>query len=141
MTIFADHPELAAFLTRIEAAQERFADGDAAAFKALWAHGPEVTLSGGLGGQIEKGWEAVSARLDRASASYADGQRSWERIGGGASGDMAYVVLREVIEARIAGGGRTGRTRQELRVTMVLRRAPQGWRIVHRHADAQMEPL
>ena len=140
MSRFAETaPELAAFIAAIEAAQERLALGDPTAFKALWAHTDDVTLSGGLGGRIEVGWSNVAARLDWASASYVDGVRSWQQVGGAASGDMAYVVLKEVIEARISGAA--GRSRQELRVTMVLRRLAEGWRIVHRHADAQTTPL
>ena len=131
-------PDVARFIAEIEAAQKRFAHGDPGDFKALWSHTPGVTLSGGLGGRIEVGWENVARRLDWASASYADGLRSWEHVAGEVVGDLAYVVLKEVIEARIAG--RSERERQELRVTMVLRRLPEGWRIVHRHADSLTGP-
>jgi ketosteroid isomerase-like protein len=48
---------------------------------------------------------------------------------------LAYLVRKEIIEATIGTGG--ARSRQELRVTMVLRHGDDGWRIVHRHADSQ----
>jgi ketosteroid isomerase-like protein len=51
--------------------------------------------------------------------------------------DFAYLVQKEIIEARI--GGRAERVKQELRVTMVFRRRSDGWRIVHRHADSQTD--
>lgn len=124
---------LASFIASIEAAQESFARGDPGAFKALWSHVGDVTLSGGLGGRVEIGWHNVAKRLDWASSNYEGGKRSWQHLGGGASGDMAYVVLKEVIEAKIAGASQ----RQELRVTMVFQRLAEGWRIVHRHADSQ----
>lgn len=136
-TFPAGVPGLAAFIASIEAAQERFARGDPGAFKALWSHDDDVTLCGGLGGRVEVGWPGVASRLDWASSNYDGGKRSWQHLGGGASGDMAYVVLKEVIEARIAGASQ----RQELRVTMVLRRFADGWRIVHRHADSQTVPV
>jgi ketosteroid isomerase-like protein len=35
-------------------------------------------------------------------------------------------------------GFQTEPSTQQLRATMVFRREPDGWRIVHRHADSQM---
>jgi hypothetical protein len=129
-------PELRAFVAKIDAAQEEFAHGRPEKFKALWAHSEEVTLSGGLGGIIETGWDKVAARLDWASAHYADGERSNEVIGGLVGDGLAYLVRKEIIEAKIGNA----RSRQELRVTMVFRRGANGWQIVHRHADAQTAP-
>ena len=131
--------EFGAFLARIDAAQEEFAQGRPGHFKALWSHTDEVSLSGGHGGVIELGWTKVAARLDWASSTYQEGDRSTETVSGSVSGDFAYVVRKEIIEARI--GGEAGRSRQELRVTMVFRRGAEGWRIAHRHADSQTSPL
>jgi hypothetical protein len=50
-----DCPDWAAFITRLEAAEEEFACGRPADFKALWSHADDVTLSGGLGGAIKLG--------------------------------------------------------------------------------------
>jgi ketosteroid isomerase-like protein len=127
-------PELRSFIATIDAAQEEFAHGRPERFKALWSHTDDVTLSGGLGGIVETGWDKVAARLDWASAHYAEGERSNEVIGGLVADGLAYLVRKEIIQARIGGGGRS---RQELRVTMVFRRGDDGWRIVHRHADSQ----
>jgi ketosteroid isomerase-like protein len=122
------HPDWAAFMTRLEAAEEEFARGRPADFKALWSHTDDVTLSGGLGGAIELGWAKVAKRLDWASSNYADGVRSRQEFSG-------LVEANFACEARI--GGRPERAKQELRVTMVFRRNRDGWRIVHRHADSQ----
>jgi ketosteroid isomerase-like protein len=127
--------ELSVFIARIDAAQEKFARGRPDDFKALWSHTDDVTLSGGLGGVVERGWDKVAARLDWASSNYAGGERSNQTIGGGVGDALAYLVRKEVIEGRIAGAA--VRSRQELRVTMVFRRGDDGWRIVHRHADSQ----
>ena len=132
-----DIPEWAAFMTRLEAAEEEFARGHPADFKALWSHADDVTLSGGLGGAIELGWPKVSERLDWASSNYADGVRSRQEFSGLVDADFAYLVQKEIIEARI--GGRPERAKQELRVTMVFRRNRDGWRIIHRHANSQTE--
>jgi hypothetical protein len=127
--------EWRAFLANIDAAQDEFADGRPEKFKALWSHTDEVTLSGGHGGVVERGWDKVAGRLDWASATYQAGERSNRLISGFVGEELAYLVRMEVIEARIGGDAR--RARQELRVTMVFRREAHGWRIVHRHADSQ----
>jgi len=125
-----------AFVERIDAAQEAFAHGRPGDFKALWAHTDDVTLAGGHGGVVERGWDKVGARLDWASTTYQDGERSNQIISSHVGDDFAYLVRNEVIEAKIGGG--SVRQRQELRVTMVFHRTSDGWRIVHRHADDQM---
>jgi ketosteroid isomerase-like protein len=130
-----DSSEFHTFLARIDAAQEDFAHGSPDKFKALWLHSDDVTLAGGHGGVVERGWKQVSARLDWASSTYQEGGRSNEIISSFVGDDLAYLVRLEVIEARI--GRDAARSRQELRVTMVFRRGSDGWRIVHRHADAQ----
>jgi hypothetical protein len=124
-----------AFIVELDAAQEEFARGRPDSFKALWSHADDVTLGGGLGGEVEVGWDKVAARLDWASSTYQEGDRSNRVFSGYVGDDFAYVVRKEIIEAQI--GGEAGRSRQELRVTMVFRRGAEGWRMVHRHADAQ----
>jgi ketosteroid isomerase-like protein len=130
--------ELDAFIARIDAAQDEFAHGRPGAFKALWSHTDDVTLIGGLGGVVERGWNKVGARLDWASSNYAEGDRSNQVVSRSVAGEVAYLVRKEIIEAKIGGAG-AGRARQELRVTMVFRRGAEGWRIVHRHADSQTQ--
>jgi ketosteroid isomerase-like protein len=88
---------------------------------------------------IELGWAKVAARLDWASSTYREGDRSNQIVSGSIGDDFAYVVRKEIIEARI--GSEVGRARQELRVTMVFRRSADGWRVVHRHADSQTSAL
>jgi ketosteroid isomerase-like protein len=85
---------------------------------------------------VASGWENVAARLDWASSKYSDGSRSREQISQAVGSDFAYIVQKEVIRFRVPG--RTEESRQELRATMVFRREPDGWRILHRHADSQI---
>jgi ketosteroid isomerase-like protein len=127
-------PEWMAFIAKLDSAEEEFAQGRSAAFKALWSHANDVTLCGGFGG-VASGWENVAARLDWASSKYSDGRRSREEISGAVGSDFAYIVQKEVICFRLPG--RTEELRQELRSTMVFRREADGWRILHRHADSQ----
>jgi ketosteroid isomerase-like protein len=127
--------EFLAAMARVDEAQVDFARGRPEAFKALWSHDDDVTLSGGLGGAIEKGWERVSKRLDWASSQYSEGTRSNETVVRHVGADLAYVVQIETIRFRVPGQDK--QSTSVLRATMVFRRYPEGWRIVHRHADAQ----
>ena len=130
-----DIPGWTDFIAKLEAAELEFVDGRPDAFKSLWAHTDDVTLCGGLGGNIEVGWENVAARLDWASSNYADGARGRQEFSCKVDADFAYLVQLETIEARM--GSDIERSKQVLRVTMVIRHGSEGWRIVHRHADSQ----
>ena len=127
--------EWSAFMTRLETAEHEFAQGRPAAFKALWFHGDEVSLCGGFGG-VESGWDNVGARLDWASSQISEGTRSSEEIRSAVGADFAYIVQTEQIRFRVPG--RAEQSTVNFRVTMLFRREPDGWRIVHRHADSQM---
>ena len=126
--------DFAAALVQIEAAQLELIRGRPAAFKALWSQSDDVTLVGGLGGQIEKGWKAVSARLDWVATQYSEGTRTHEAVSVQVAGDVAYVVQRETLRFRAPANGR--QVTQEIRATMVFRRESGQWRLVHRHADS-----
>lgn len=123
---------LDAFLAQVEAAQRELAQGRAEPFKALWSRSPDVTLTGGLGGAIEKGWERVSARLSWVGTQYREGTRTHEEVARGEGPDFAYIVQRETLRFKAPDG-----TAQvlELRSTMIFRREQGQWRVVHRHAD------
>ena len=123
------------FMKKLEAAEVEFINGRPEDFKSLWSHTDDATLSGGLGGAIEVGWENVAARLDWVSPNYAEGTRSRQEFSCHVYDDFAYLVQKEFFEARV--GSDTERSKDELRVTMVFRRESNGWRIVHRHADSQ----
>jgi ketosteroid isomerase-like protein len=122
-------------LHQVETAQIELVRGRPEAFKRLWSRGDDVTLVGGLGGEIARGWEAVGRRLDWVSTQYSEGSRSHEEISRVVGRDLALVVQRETIRFRSPGEDRE--ITQVLRATMVLRREAGTWRIVHRHADSQ----
>jgi len=123
-------------LNQVEAAQLQLVNGRPDAFKALWSHHDDVTLSGGLGGAVAKGWPQVSERLDWVATQYLDGTRTHEEIARNVGQDLAYVVLRETI--RFTSPSNRRPMIQELRVTQVFRREGGKWLIVHRHADSQV---
>jgi len=120
----------------VEAAQVKLVNGQPDAFKALWSQGDDVTLSGGLGGVIAKGWAEVSARLDWVATQFVDGARTHREVSRFVGQDLAYVVWRETI--RFTNPVDRRAMVQELRVTQIFRREGGRWRIVHRHADSQV---
>jgi ketosteroid isomerase-like protein len=132
----AGDDDFRAVLAQVDAAQLELQNGRAAAFKALWSRADDTTLSGGFGGAIEKGWAQISRRLDWVGAQYSKGAHTHERIVAKASGDLGYVVQTEHIRFHVPGQAKE--STRDYRVTMVFRREPEGWRIVHSQADSQM---
>lgn len=125
--------EVQATLVKIDAAHVEFHNGRPETSKALWSHADDVTLTGGAGGPMEKGWTNVSARLDWASAQYTRGTQKNTRFSVTVSGDLALVLQYEHI--RFYSPGVTTESERNYRVTMALRREKDGWRVIHRHAD------
>lgn len=123
-------------LSAIDAAQVELQNGQAAAFKALWSHADDITLSGGFGGTIEKGWDQISRRLDWVATQFSNGTNTIERVSAKASGDLGYVVQLEHIRFKVPGQEKE--SSRDYRVTMLFRREAEGWRIIHRQADSQM---
>jgi ketosteroid isomerase-like protein len=125
-----------AALVKMDAAQVELQNGRPDAYKALWSHADDVTLSGGFGGTIEKGWDAVSHRLDWAGAQFSKGTNTIDRIVARANSDLGYVV--QIEHLRFYAPGQTNESTRDYRVTMLFRREADGWRIIHRQADSQM---
>lgn len=133
----ADDPELQATLEELDAAHVAFHNGDPEPSKAIWSHASDVTLTGGAGGAIEKGWENVLRRLEWASSQYTKGRQKNERVRITASGDLALVAQYEHIW--FYPPGQEQESERHYRVTTVLRREAGRWRVIHRHADTMME--
>lgn len=125
-----------AALKEVEAAQLELVRGNPGPFKALWSTRDDVTLVGALGGAIEKGSGSISKRLDWVSSQYSEGQRKHQEVSRVVGQDVAHIVQHETIRFRVPGSG--AETTQELRATMVFRLESGAWRLVHRHADAQI---
>ena len=122
------------FLTKLDAAQLEMQNGNAEAFKSMWSHSDDVTLSGGFGGTTEKGWTAISKRLDWVAANFSKGKNTIERLVSNQDGKLGYVVQLEHITFVAPDSGKP--STKDYRVTMVFRREKEGWRLVHRQADS-----
>ncbi len=131
--------DLLNFLRKMDEAQVQLQKGDAASYKRLWSDEGDVTISGGFGGTIEKGWDAVSKRLDWAATQFANGTNSIERIVVVAEGNIGYLIQVEHIKFNVRSTGMAAG--RDYRVTMIFRRERGRWKIVHRHADSQTSKL
>ncbi|HEX7803984.1 MAG TPA: nuclear transport factor 2 family protein [Pseudoxanthomonas sp.] len=130
--------DLQAMLDKYAEAATLLYNGEPEAVKALWSHTDDVTLSGAAGGATAKGWRNVSSRLDWASSQFkgTNGTKAVEQIHTAISGDFAYIVQYEHI--RYHRPGQQELAKRDYRVTTIFRRGPEGWRVVHRHADTLM---
>ena len=125
--------ELKAFLVEADAAQVELQNGKVERYKSLWSHADNVSITGGFGGTIERGWAAVSKRLDWAATQFSEGKNTIERLIVYSNGDLAYVVQLEHIRFKAPATGADAT--RDFRVTMVFRKEAGKWKIVHRHAD------
>jgi hypothetical protein len=128
--------EFEVFLDRLDAAQLELQNGRPDAFKALWSHADDITLSGGFGGTIEQGWEQIGLRLDWVGRQFSNGTNRIDRLVARTHHDLGYVIQVEHIRFQVPGQAKE--STRTYRVTMLFRREPEGWRIIHRQADSQM---
>ena len=128
--------DFAAFLIKADAAQVKLQNGSSREYKALWSNRDDVTISGGFGGTIEKGWKNVGKRLDWAATQFSKGTNKIDRLVAIAEGNLAYLVQLEHIAFTVPATGAAGT--RDFRVTMVFRREAGKWKIVHRHADGSL---
>lgn len=115
------------------ACQQALADlveGRPEPFKALWSHTEDVVIMGAFGGH-ERGWEAVSARLDWAAAGIDATDRTVENIVTTVGDQLALTVDLEHMTRRV--GDRT--EPRTLRCTQAYRLQDGEWRVILRHAD------
>lgn len=108
------------------------AAGDPEPYRRCWADTDDSTLYGAFG-TLERGREAIDETLGWVASRFSEGELQPHYDAVYASGNLAYVVGREVGMTRLDGG--------ELkpifiRVTHVYRLIEgQGWKLVHRHGD------
>jgi ketosteroid isomerase-like protein len=117
------------------AANREFIQGNSEPLKRLYSHGDHITVFGGFGG-LERGWAETESRLDWASSQFAGGAVEERDLSVIVGADLACTVTIERYDARLKDGSAFA---ESLRVTQVFRREPDGWRLVHRHADPLVE--
>ena len=122
-----------AVIERSHRALGAFFKGDPGLTLQLFSRREDVTL-GNPFGPFVRGWEQVSETAARAATHYRDGEVvGFERVATYATADLACFVEVERYHAKVGGSEELHAV--VLRVTSVLRREVDGWRIVSRHAD------
>lgn len=121
------------FYRLTELAWNEFSRGNPEPAKSLYSHREDVTLANPFGPAV-RGWKEVSRALEYASSRFREG----EFVGAGqiaehATAGLACLVDLEHWKAKI--GERKNVEAFDLRVTTILRREGDDWKIVHRHAD------
>ena len=120
-------------------ALEAFMRGDPGPKKRLYSRGDDATLSNPFGPPA-LGWQAIERTLEAASGALREGQSiRFERVSAFATAELAYTVEIERYSV-VKLGGADERVDHSLRVTTIFRLEPEGWRIVHRHADPITTP-
>jgi ketosteroid isomerase-like protein len=113
-------------------------NGNPDVYKSLYSRSDDVTLANPFGPPA-RGWDDVSATLDRAAEKYEDGEAvGCENVVTVTGSDLAYTVEIESYRARV--GGAPEMTPVSVRVTTVFRREDGAWKLVHRHADPITAP-
>jgi ketosteroid isomerase-like protein len=119
-------------LEQIDAANLRMLEGDPQLWKGLLAHTDDVVILGAYGGHV-RGWDDVAGRFDQTARTYGGGGRtSRDNLVRWIGDDLAYTVDLEHHEWSDAN---SGQVKFVYRTTHVLRRGPDGWKVVLRHAD------
>ena len=115
-----------------------FIRGEPDVQKPLWSRRDDVTLANPLGPPA-KGFDAIGEVMDRAAEQISDGEGyTFDTVAWVETADLAYEVGLERNWVRL--GGAPEKVPISLRVTTVFRREDDGWKIVHRHADAITTP-
>ena len=125
-----------AALAVADAAQRELQSGNAAPYKDIWSQTEQVTLIGGFGGGVEKGWPSVSKRIDWVATQFSSGTNTIERLVTRSDGKLGYVVQIERIRFQVPG--QTKESSRDYRVTMLFSYESGDWKLMHRHADSQM---
>ncbi|MBG0567084.1 nuclear transport factor 2 family protein [Actinoplanes aureus] len=127
------------FLTRYEAANTAFVNGDPSRWLAITAGRDPVSIFGGFGGRGEAGTAEVHQRYLLAAGAFQPSGATvdFDYLVKDVRGRIAYTVAIETADVLYTGS--TTPHRQVLRVTMIFRFDNGAWKIAHRHADTMID--
>jgi ketosteroid isomerase-like protein len=124
---------LSEFIARYQRAVEAFINGDPEPQKPIWSRADDAVLANPLV-PFARGWDAIEGVMERTSAVVHEGKASpAEHVSSYATADLAYTF--DIERATVRIGDAVAPMEVSLRVTTILRRESDGWKIMHRHAD------
>lgn len=131
--------DLGELVERVRQATEALMQCDVRRYFALVNEAPDYTLMPPTGGPTRHGPDSSPASVEALEEFFAGaGDADFELEQSYASGDL--VVLVGVERQHGTVGGLPDQD-WSLRVTLVFRREGSDWRLVHRHADALVQPI
>ena len=131
--------EVAKLVERVREAAGALMQGDVRRYFALVDEAPDYTLMPPTGGPTRHGPDTSAPSIEALEKFFAGGgEADFELEHSYASGEL--VVLVGVERQHGTVGGLPDQD-WSLRVTLVFRREGADWRLVHRHADALVQPI
>jgi ketosteroid isomerase-like protein len=115
-----------------------FIRGNPDAYKETFSHRDDVCVANPFR-PVASGWAEVKETIERAATFWHEGEIvGFERLATVVGTDFAFILEFERYRARLGDAAEPASV--ELRVTSVLRPEEDGWKVVHRHADAITTP-
>ena len=125
--------EVDELIERYHQALGQFVKGDPDPAKRLWSRREDASRTNPQG-SVSRGWTGIAEAMDRAASTRRDGTfLGYETVTKRVTGELAYVVEVEHLEAKVHGGQEI--TPYALRVTMIFGPEEGAWKVIHRHAD------
>ena len=122
-----------ALIERSHQAWDEFMRGDPSLALELFSRRDDATIMNPFV-PYSRGWEQASATIAKAATYYRDGGAvEFERVATYRSADLVGILEIEHYRAKV--GGSDELSTFSLRVSSILRREADGWRIAGRHAD------
>jgi ketosteroid isomerase-like protein len=117
-------------LRDLRAAVGSLLTGEPEPYQQLWSRAADANMMGAYGG-LDAGHDAVRAAIAHAAANYLGWRPEYheELITAGNDGSLGYVILREHV------ANQNDTTVRSRRITVLLRREADQWRIFHHHSD------
>jgi ketosteroid isomerase-like protein len=112
--------------------------GDIDAYLELIHLSDDYTLMSPLGGPVVRGFDSSPQALQITREMFRSGEASVDIEQCYQSGDLAVLVA---VERQHGEVGELPDQDWSLRITLVFRRTPSGWELVHRHADPLVHPI
>ena len=131
--------ELAELIRRVTEAADALIRGDIRGYVDRIKHADDYTLMSPYGGETVRGFDESDEALAGLARFFRGGEATVEVVETYVSGKLAVLV---VVERQRGVVGDLPEQDWSLRVTWVFRRiAPSDWELVHRHADALVQPI
>ncbi len=124
--------DVTALVARMDEAAASYIRGDVRHYFSLFEHPDDYTLMPPYGGETRHGFTLTEEGAAETSRYFASGEASLDVEASYVSGDLAVLVAVERQHGEVGG---LPDQDWSLRVTLVFRRAGDGWQLVHRHAD------